>query len=155
MKIEWLSGLSDQNLVTNLQCYKDRQNRSSLLSISMVIVNYNLNRANVDLKIHSSFCSNDHSNRPNRSATILTDSCNVSKLQHCTNYSFFCPPSPLAKDYGTPHIFFENLKILCINAGLMVFVVHLLSVWSLILHIWYNLISIYWHKKYIKYVCRL
>ena len=36
MKIAWLSGLSDQNLVTNPQCYKDRQNRSSLLSISMI-----------------------------------------------------------------------------------------------------------------------
>ena len=34
MKIAWLS---DQNLVTNPQCYKDRQNRSSLLSISMNI----------------------------------------------------------------------------------------------------------------------
>ena len=36
MNIAWLSGLSDQNLVTNPQCYKDRQNRSSLLSISMI-----------------------------------------------------------------------------------------------------------------------
>ena len=32
MKIAWLS---DQYLVTNPQCYKDRQSRSSLLSISM------------------------------------------------------------------------------------------------------------------------
>ena len=43
MKIEWPSGLSDQNLVTNPQCYKDRQNRSSLLSVSMRIpVGYRL-----------------------------------------------------------------------------------------------------------------
>ena len=37
MKIGWSSELSDQNLVTNPQYYKDRQNRSSLLSISMAI----------------------------------------------------------------------------------------------------------------------
>ena len=30
-------GLSDQNLVTNLQYYKDRQNKSSLFSISMEV----------------------------------------------------------------------------------------------------------------------
>ena len=36
MEIAWSSGLSDQNLVTNPQCYKDRQNRSSLLSVSMI-----------------------------------------------------------------------------------------------------------------------
>ena len=38
MKIAGLSGLSDQNLVTNPQCYKDRQNSTSLLSISMGII---------------------------------------------------------------------------------------------------------------------
>ena len=39
MKIAWLSGLSDQNLVTNPQCYKERQKRSSFLStISMYAV---------------------------------------------------------------------------------------------------------------------
>ena len=36
MKIAWLS---DQNLVTNPRCYKDRQSRSSLLSISMIKTN--------------------------------------------------------------------------------------------------------------------
>ena len=35
MWIALSSGLSDQNLVTKPQCYKDRQNRSSLLSVSM------------------------------------------------------------------------------------------------------------------------
>ena len=36
MKIASLSELSDQNLVTNPQCYKDRQNRSILFSVSMI-----------------------------------------------------------------------------------------------------------------------
>ena len=45
MKIAWSSGLSDQNLVTNPQGYKDRQNRSSLLSISMEL---NLSERDLD-----------------------------------------------------------------------------------------------------------